>query len=125
MAKAILTIVRNEINQQEINKYYVFVIQGSYKLDINKVGELLGKSKRQWRFATQKEVIQLFGLEIGGVPPFGYGKDVAVFFDTRLRQLETVFCGIGNPNKSIEIKVEDLIKISNTKIADIANTNIF
>lgn len=119
MAKAILVLVRGEGGADEGN--VVFVVPGSHRLDLAKASTVLGRNRRKWRFATQKEVRRLYGLEIGGVPPLGYGLDVPVFFDRRLAGLQHVYCGSGNPEKTVKLHASDLIRISGAVLCDIAS----
>lgn len=98
----------------------VLVLQGSRRLDVDKVSRWLGRTPRQWRFATQKEVQRVYGLEIGGVPPFGYSSDVRVVFDAALAREETAVCGIGNPRCSLRLDMNDLVSIAKAEIADIS-----
>ena len=99
----------------------VLVLQGSRRLDIEKVSRWLGLTPRQWRFATQKEVQRVYGLEIGGVPPFGYKDEVRIGFDVALSRESAAICGIGNPQCSIRLKMADLIAIAKAEIADISS----
>jgi prolyl-tRNA editing enzyme YbaK/EbsC (Cys-tRNA(Pro) deacylase) len=118
MAKAILAVIRGD--EHRISGHVVFLVPGSHQLDIEKASSLLGRRRREWRFATQKEVKSTYGLEIGGVPPFGYGPNVRVLMDRRLASLDCVYCGIGNPRKSIRLHAKDLVRISNAELCDIS-----
>jgi len=121
MAKAILVIIRAIEKTSDPARHVVFVLRGSDRLDLEKVSELIGKTRRQWRFATQKEVKRVYGLEIGGVPPFGYMPDTSIYMDVRLSQIDHVYCGVGNPNKTVKIQVKDLIRVSQAEICDITS----
>ncbi len=118
MAKAILAIIKADELLAE--NHVVFIVPGSRQLDLNKAGTLLGRNRREWRFARQKEVKKSYGLEIGGVPPFGYSSKVRVFVDRRLAATEQLYCGIGNPMKSIRMRSADLVRIANAEVTDIA-----
>jgi prolyl-tRNA editing enzyme YbaK/EbsC (Cys-tRNA(Pro) deacylase)/SAM-dependent methyltransferase len=118
LVKAILAIAKATAKEPE--RHVVLVVQGSRRVDVEKVSTLLGRTPRQWRFATQKEVKSVYGLEIGGVPPFGYADDVPVYVDARLAKEGSVFCGIGNPLQSVRLTTNDLIRISGAEVRDIA-----
>lgn len=123
MAKAILAIIKADELLAE--NHVVFVLPGSRQLDLNKVSKLLGCSRREWRFARQKEVKKTYGLEIGGVPPFGYSSKVRVFVDRRLATNEVLYCGVGNPRKSIRMGFSDLVCIANAVVTDISGNDSF
>ena len=114
LVKAILIVTKD--NDDPV----VLVLQGSKRLDIDKVSRWLSLTSRQWRFATQKEVRGVYGLEIGGVPPFGYKSGVRVVFDAALARQADVICGVGNPQRSVSLRVADLIGIAQAEIADIS-----
>jgi prolyl-tRNA editing enzyme YbaK/EbsC (Cys-tRNA(Pro) deacylase) len=119
IAKTILVLDPSE-DGMDHGKVYVFVVRGSRQLDLQKVGALLGRERRKWRFATQKEVKDVYGLDVGGVPPFGYKEDVMVYMDRGLAMHEMVYCGIGSSRSSIRIVTQDLIRISKAKLVDIS-----
>jgi prolyl-tRNA editing enzyme YbaK/EbsC (Cys-tRNA(Pro) deacylase)/SAM-dependent methyltransferase len=122
MCKAILAIIKAD--KLLAQNHVVFVIPGSRQLDLNKVSKLIGLNRREWRFALQKEVKKIYGLEIGGVPPFGYNEEVHIFIDHKLAATDAIYCGIGNPRRSIKIKSVDLLRISNAEVVDISGGDI-
>jgi prolyl-tRNA editing enzyme YbaK/EbsC (Cys-tRNA(Pro) deacylase)/SAM-dependent methyltransferase len=119
LAKAILVVVRAGDDGGE-DSAAVLVLQGSRRIDPDKVSALLHRNSRQWRFATQKEVKSLYGLEIGGVPPFGYSPEIIVIFDSSLVNEPEVVCGIGNPLQSVRLSTRDLVRVAKARVADIA-----
>jgi prolyl-tRNA editing enzyme YbaK/EbsC (Cys-tRNA(Pro) deacylase) len=119
MAKAILIVVDGPNMESDV-EHVVVVLQGSLQIDVDKLSAVLGKQPRQWRFATQKEVKLAYGLEIGGVPPFGYSEGVRVVMDHRLARVDEVICGIGNPTHSVRLGGHALADICNARLEDIA-----
>lgn len=116
LVKAILAVVRGDRKERA-----VLVVQGSRRVDIEKVSSAFGRSARKWRFATQKEVRDVYGLEIGGVPPFGYDSDVPVYLDNQLLSQPEVICGVGNPQRSLKLATKDLLAVSGATVCDIAS----
>lgn len=98
----------------------VFVVDGAHHLDENKVTGLLGVGRREWRLARQLEIERDYGIQIGGVPPFGYRSGVHVYFDRGLLTREYVLCGTGDPRRSVRRDPSDLIKVASAQVVDIA-----
>jgi Cys-tRNA(Pro)/Cys-tRNA(Cys) deacylase len=61
---------------------------------------------------TPEEVVEVFGVEVGSVSPISLQGDTKVFFDTQMSTQETVFCGIGRPDRTLEIQLADLAQIT-------------
>jgi prolyl-tRNA editing enzyme YbaK/EbsC (Cys-tRNA(Pro) deacylase)/SAM-dependent methyltransferase len=120
IAKTILVVVRARPGIGEGSRHVALVLPGSRNVDLEKVSGVLGCSVRDWRFATQKEVKSVYGLEIGGVPPFGYSDAVAVYLDPRLVRKTEVVCGIGNPRRSLRLRGEDLLRVTRATVAGIS-----
>jgi prolyl-tRNA editing enzyme YbaK/EbsC (Cys-tRNA(Pro) deacylase) len=98
---------------------WVMIIQGDRRLSFSKVDEALQRKRREWRFATQIEVSNMFGLEIGGVPAFGYRDSVSVLADSHLLLEEWVYCGSGEPDRSVRIRSRDLIRSAKARVCDL------
>ena len=64
---------------------------------------------------TPEEVAEVFEVEVGSVSPIASPEREArleVFFDNRVPTHETVFCGIGRPDRTLEIDLMDLVQIT-------------
>jgi len=56
--------------------------------------------------------------------PFGYNSRVRVFVDQRLAATKELYCGVGNPRKSIKIRSADLVRVANAVVTDIASSDV-
>jgi Cys-tRNA(Pro)/Cys-tRNA(Cys) deacylase len=68
---------------------------------------------------TPEEVVEAFEVEVGSVSPIASPERkerVDVFFDNRVPTSETVFCGIGRPDRTLEIDLMDLVQITRGQI---------
>jgi Cys-tRNA(Pro)/Cys-tRNA(Cys) deacylase len=62
-------------------------------------------------------VRNLLGLEPGSVSPVMQQNDAAVFIDDDvLTILPTIYCGIGRPDRTLEISAADLVRLSGGRI---------
>src|SRR3972149_8366638 len=71
-------------------------ISANRKLDIGKLAKVLERKREFLRFATQVEVEELTGFQVGSIPPFGLPKNIPVILDTLLvSSSKKVWCGTG------------------------------
>jgi len=59
--------------------------------------------------ARGREVKDLTGYAIGGVPPLGHDQPLRTVVDTSLRRFGTVWCAAGTPNAVFEARLDDLL----------------
>ena len=70
--------------------------------------------------ATPEEVKTQTGYTIGGVSPIGHITSIEIFIDKSLERFANLFAAAGHPNCVFKINYEDIQKITNGKIEDIA-----
>lgn len=95
-------------------KNYQFNLLSHLKLDMKMVAELVGE---KCEFEDPAVILERFGLEIGGVPPFGHLINLETFFDEKIQKLDRVAFNCGLLTESIMMKGEDLIKLVQPKFA--------
>ena len=90
------------------NDWVVVNIPADKKCDIKKVAEKLGWSKSKIRMATQEEVLEKTGCEIGAVPPFDHKENIRLLVDKGIYDNESGYSAfnIGLRTKSVKIKTE-------------------
>lgn len=72
------------------------------KLDVNKrVRKLLGV--RKLSFASPEQTVELTGMMIGGVTPFGLPADLPLYVDTRIRDLDRIIVGGGSRRLKLSV----------------------
>lgn len=57
------------------------------------------------------------GYPAGGIPPIGHKIKMPAFIDKRLLKLKQVWCGGGSKSKLVRLKVKDILRLSNAKVA--------
>lgn len=97
------------------------VIQGSKKVHKEK---FLGKHKEftKIKMVSPEEVLDIAGVEPGGVPPFGnvFNKPCTIYVDCGLLELKNIEFNAGDRSISIRMKTEDWAKVTNPIISDFA-----
>lgn len=72
------------------------------RLDVNKrVRKLLGV--RKLSFASPEQTVDLTGMMIGGVTPFGLPADLPLYVDTRIRDLDRIIVGGGSRRLKLSV----------------------
>jgi prolyl-tRNA editing enzyme YbaK/EbsC (Cys-tRNA(Pro) deacylase) len=92
---------------------------GPNRVDVNKVADLVGRSVTR---ANANEVRQHTGFAIGGVPPVGHSTKLEAYVDRDLLQYDEVWAAAGTPNTVFPIDPHVLVRITNARVADVAET---
>lgn len=94
------------------------VVPGDKKADFKKIKKHL--DVKDLRMATPDEVKELTTLEIGAIPPVGSVMGLPSHYDNSFMLKDTVAFNAGAHKVTIIMKSDDLIKVENPKILDIA-----
>ena len=72
------------------------------------------------RMARGRDVKELTGYAIGGVPPLGHDRKVRTLADRSLTRFDVVWCAAGTPNALFGTPLDDLLAaIDGVELADI------
>jgi prolyl-tRNA editing enzyme YbaK/EbsC (Cys-tRNA(Pro) deacylase) len=108
-ANAIITA-----SKSEPVKYACCLILANCKLDVNKkVCELLQVKKAS--FASADQTLQLTGMQIGGVTPFGLTA-IPIYVDSVVMQQKEIVVGGGNRSSKVLLDPLELKKLPNLEI---------
>jgi prolyl-tRNA editing enzyme YbaK/EbsC (Cys-tRNA(Pro) deacylase) len=90
-------------------KYACCLVLANSKLDVNKkVCQLLGVKKAS--FASAEQTLELTGMQIGGVTPFGL-PDIPIYIDAAVMNNEEVVVGGGNRSTKVLLNPKELEKL--------------
>ncbi len=92
--------------------YILAAVRGPDRIDYRKLASACGAKRADVVRLTPEEVAEVFGVEVGSVSPIVLQEGTQVFFDTHVPVQETVFCGIGRPDRTLEIRLMDLMQIA-------------
>lgn len=113
MAKTVL------LHQREIG-LIATVLPGMGKVDFVKIANILNVPKSSVQIANRATMKDL-GINPGDVCPF-YDFLQKIIVDTDLLKQERVYCGSGDPRKTILIDPKEMVKAIGATIADISQT---
>lgn len=99
--------------------YVACLVRADTKLDVNrKVSELTGVKRLS--FASGEETAELTGMMIGGVTIPGLPPEIPIYLDTRVMERPRVIVGGGNRSSKIRLAPQELLKLPNASVADVA-----
>lgn len=95
------------------------VLPASERIDLRKVGDLLGVGGKRVHLATEDDLARDYAdFELGAVPPFS-GKSDPVILDLRLSERDSVVFEAGSHERSVRLKAADLVRLTGAQVADI------
>lgn len=121
--------VSNKLGQSEDNVFktlvsvgndrnnYVFVIPVNKNLDLKKCAKAVGVKNIEMLHV--KDLLKTVGYVRGGCSPVGMRKQLITVFDNSILERKSIFVSGGKIGVQIKININDLIKITNGKVADI------
>lgn len=99
---------------------FLLAIPAMKKADFSKIAKLLCRQRNDIRAATQNEIEDYSGFQVGHIPPFGLPKNIPVILDKSLESRGFIWCGTGKSTESLKISVSDLKKLSAFTPADVS-----
>jgi len=107
-------------SKKEPKKFVACVVLANTRLDVNKrVTKLISVSKAS--FATADEMMQLTGMQVGGVTPFSLPPAVPLFVDDRIMALDWIILGGGGRSLKIKTSPEVFRKLGAEIVSALAN----
>lgn len=93
---------------KQSKKNYQFNISSHKKLDMKKVADLVGE---KCEFEDARVILERFGLEVGGIPPFGSLFQMDTYYDEGIKEASRAAFNCGLLSESIIMKTPDLIAL--------------
>jgi Ala-tRNA(Pro) deacylase len=101
--------------------YVRAVVAASERLDLRKLRELFGASKKDVQLATESDLSRDYAeFDLGAVPPIGGKRRDPVVIDRRLAERDSLVIEAGNHDESIRLAREDLLRATGAQVADIS-----
>jgi prolyl-tRNA editing enzyme YbaK/EbsC (Cys-tRNA(Pro) deacylase) len=98
----------------------IALVSGSNRVDIARLAAVV--SEPRLRRATAREVGDLTGFVIGGVPPIGFGRPVRVVMDPDLGRYRVVWAAAGTQNAVFGVPPATLRALADAEVAPLAET---
>jgi prolyl-tRNA editing enzyme YbaK/EbsC (Cys-tRNA(Pro) deacylase) len=106
-------------SKSDPKQYSACLVLANTKLDVNHaVSRLMGIKRLS--FASADETKAVTGQSIGGVTVFGLPETIPVYVDSRIMAAAYVIVGGGNRSTKIKLAPEELHRIPQVTVSDIA-----
>lgn len=104
-------------SKRPVGRNAVCLATATTRLDVNRrVRGLLGV--RKLSFASADLTMELTGMEIGGVTPFGLPDDLPIYVDERIMSLDRILVGGGNRSTKIFVNPEVFERIPAVSVVE-------
>jgi len=98
------------------------VVRGQDRVDYRKLAGVFGRNRRYLKRPTAEEVEEKLGFQIGGISPIPTDSQIQVVFDKSIMDMDIVYCGVGRNDRSLEIRLHHLLRVSHATFHSIAET---
>jgi len=95
---------------------FLALTSGSNRADQQRLADLLGSE--DVRRANPEEARDATGYAIGGTPPFGHSRRLAVLVDRDLLSYDVVWAAAGTPDSMFSITPDELLRTTSGQVAD-------
>ena len=98
--------------------FVLCLVSGDKRCSLNKLKKI--KNQKDISMANADQVKEITGYTIGGVSPIGLLTKINILIDKNLDKFEDIFAAAGHPNCIFKINFEQLLKLTNGKIEELA-----
>ena len=111
-------VTKNLIAITDTGEYVLLIVPGDSKVNLKEVAKILGVKKV--RLVPFSDAEKISGYPPGGTPSIGHKTQMRSLLEKKLLNFETVYCGGGSRDKLLEIRVQDIVKLNEPIIAELA-----
>jgi Cys-tRNA(Pro)/Cys-tRNA(Cys) deacylase len=102
--------------------WVLVALRGTDRVDYRRLADALGVKRAALAQPPAAEVEAVLGVAPGGVSPVPSVPGLLVVFDQRALALDTVYCGAGRPDQTLEIRIADLLRVVQPRLAPVSQT---
>ena len=96
---------------------------GQDRLDYKKLAAAFGVKRDEVVRPSPEDFQAGLRLETCAVSPVALRDDMRVVFDVRVDRDQTLFTGAGQPDRTLEITLDELVRVTGGRVMDIAKEN--
>ncbi len=99
------------------NSFWILaVIKGLDKVEYRKLATAFGVDRDDLVKPSTEEMKSELGFQMGGICPIPTRDSIKAIFDENVLNMDVVYCGVGRNDRSLEIGLQDLLRVSKAKI---------
>ena len=105
------------VGKSEPRVYAVCLVLATTRLDVNGVvRKRLGVKKAS--FASAEETVEITGMQIGGVTPYGLPTGLPIWIDSRIMACEEVIVGGGSRDRKLLVPPTSLAALPGAEVVE-------
>ena len=112
-------ITKNLVCKTSNGSYALLVVPGNRRVSLQKAAQALNTRNIQLLGFNEAEAIS--GYPPGGTPSLHHKTAMSVVIEKDLLSDETIFCGGGSRDRILELKTEDVVRLTHAVVADISD----
>ena len=111
-------ITKNLVSKTRKGEYALLVVPGDRRVNLKAAAKALGTKNVRLMPFSEAETIS--GYPPGGTPTIGHKTPMRVIVDEELAGFETFFCGGGSTDRLLELRVDDVKRLTDAIVAKIS-----
>jgi Cys-tRNA(Pro)/Cys-tRNA(Cys) deacylase len=111
-------ITKNLVGKTTEGRYALLVVPGDRRVNLQRAAQAL--NVRNVQLLGFREAEEVSGYPPGGTPSVHHKTPLEVVVDTSLLAHETLFCGGGRRSRLLELRTDDILKLSKATTASIS-----
>ena len=111
-------ITKNLVSKTNKKEYVLLIVPGDRRVNLKDAARALGV--KNVRLMPFEEAESISGYPPGGTPTIGHKTPMKVILDEELAGFETFYCGGGSRDRLLELRVDDVKKLTDAIIARIS-----
>ncbi len=113
------------VEPEQIIKSLVFLVydepllvinNGLAKVDRRKIAERLEVGKKQVKFASAEQALDITGYVVGSMPPFGHRRRLRTLVDPAIIEFEIIFGGGGDIDAMLRLTPAELLRVTTGEV---------
>lgn len=116
-------LLKTVVFRKKSGTWVLAALAHNRRVNYKQLAEAVGINRRDLRPVSPTEVEHGLGFEIGGVGPFPINDEIEVIVDDAVTERDTILCGSGKNTCTVELKVQDLLRVSLAVVAPISGSN--
>jgi len=100
------------------DRHAIAAMRAAERADYKKIADALGVRRADLQMATDEELAQFLSMVSGGVAPLPIN-NAQVVIDSGVAEMETIYCGTGRNDSTLEIRSTELLRVSRGSLSDI------
>ena len=111
-------IAKNLVSVTDLGEFVLLVVPGDRRVDLKKAAQAL--EVRNVSTLPFKDAEAVSGYPPGGTPTLGHKRRMRIVLDQSLLGYDTLYCGGGSRNKILELRTQDVIRLTKAVVVEIA-----